>query len=233
MRYFMLCISLGGLFVSASAAEAAIIFTTQSTATQSISSPLFGPNPVQLSAVGPQVFSIDTAAGTANVISALTGSDLPDPLNPGGFLTYSLANTATTGTIVTNPDGTYNVDFQLLFELMITSGPLSGITFETLQNSTFAASNIPTIPFPPGTAFSDPLSPDITVIFLKSDPNNILAGLGINIGDPIGVSFGRVVTIDAVTSVPEPTTLVVSIGMCILGVTRPWLRQRRTAPVSG
>ena len=126
---------------------------------------------------GPQQFTIDTTTGYANVVSAFQGSDFPDPLNPGHSLTYDLYNTQTTDTVTTTPSGSYDVSYQLLFELKITSGLLAGFTFETLQNATFAASDIPTIPFPVGTAFSDPngLGNDQVDIYVKYDPTNTYA----------------------------------------------------------
>src|SRR5688572_6095069 len=124
LGFFILCLS--------SAAQGEIIFTTRSTAKQTIASPLFG-GAVNISASGPQIFTFDLGAGTASVTSAFQGTDLPDPFTPGGFLSYDLFNTATTGTIAQNLDGTFNIDFSLLFELVVTSGPLAGLTFETLD----------------------------------------------------------------------------------------------------
>lgn len=232
MRWFTLWISLCALVALPHAADAAFVFRTQSTATLAIASPLFGAEPVRLSASGPQVFTIDPISGFANVTSAFRGTDLPDPLNPSRFLPYFLANTVTAGTVVTNTNGSFNVNYQLLFELTITGGPLTGITFETLQNSTFAAANIPRIPFPVGTSFFDPTGPDTRPIFLKSDPNSILAGLGIRPGDPVGTSSNRLVTLNALV-VPEPSSLAaLSIGTSALGFFR-LSRFRRTPKAAG
>jgi hypothetical protein len=202
-------------------ARAGTMFDTQSTATQMISSPLLGPNPVTLTAPGPQHFTIDTALGTAGVTSAFRGSDFPDPLNPGQFLTYDLYNTQTTGTVTTNGSGTYDITYHLLFELKLTSGPLAGLTFETLQNATFAASNIPSIPFPAGTAFFDPNgSPaDLVNIYVKYDPTGTFPA-----GTLVGASFDRLVTVNQV--VPEPSSLTSAGLAALLGLCFAWRRRK-------
>ena len=147
-----------------------ITFETISTATQMIESPLLG-GTVTLTVHGPQVFTIDPMSGMANVTSAFQGSDFPDPLNPGQFLSYDLYNTLTTGTVTTNGSGSYDITYELLFELKLTSGLLSGFTFETLQDATFTALGVPTLPFPVGTAFSDQSGgSDAVNIYVKYDP---------------------------------------------------------------
>jgi hypothetical protein len=196
-----------------------VVFDTFSTATQMIYSPLLG-GTVMIDAQGPQQFTIDTTTGYANVASAFEGSDFPDPLNPGQFLTYDLYNTITTGTVTTNPAGSYDISYQLLFELKITSGLLAGFTFETLQDATFAASDIPTLPFPAGTAFSDPsgLGNDPVDIYVKDDPTNTYAP-----GTLAGVSSDRVVTVSGV--VPEPSSMTLAVLAVVSGIGF-WPRRR-------
>jgi hypothetical protein len=199
-----------------------VVFNTESSATQMIYSPLLG-GTVMLDAYGPQQFTVDTATGFANVTSDFKGSDFPDPLNPGHTLTYDLYNTVTTGTVTTTPSGAYDISYQLLFELKITSGVMAGFTFETLQYATFAASNIPTLPFPVGTAFSDPNGPgnDAVNIYVKYDPTNTYAP-----GTLAGVSFDRVVTVDAI--VPEPSTLTLAM-FAVVPAIGFWRWRRRSS----
>ena len=187
--------------------KAAIMFDTLSTARQTISSPLYSSigGSIVIVSHGSQHFTVDPVAGTANVTSAFTGNDL---LTPAGYASYDLYNTVTTGTSSQNGDGTYNISFSLLFELKVTSGPLSGLTFETKTNSIFAASNIATLPFPIGTVFSDPSSTDITNVYVKFDPTS-----NFPTGFLFGTSSGRTVTINAV--VPEPSSLM-TIGVGVI-----------------
>jgi len=204
-------------------AGAAIVFDTNSLAVQMIESPLFGGAPFVLSAPGTQRFTLDLEAGVANVTSDFKGTDLPDPLNPGGFLTYDLYNTpaSTTGTVALNGMGTYDIVLTLLFELSITSGPLAGQTFETQQFATFAALGVPLIPFPDGTVFSDPTPPDLVVIFAKTTLPGVY-----NAGDPIGTSSGRTVTI--LNVVPEPASLAMVGLAAVVGLTALTRRRPRT-----
>lgn len=191
MRSFVLCVSAAAMLSwTVTANGAATVFTTNSSATQTINSPLFGGS-VSLSSAGPQVFTINPATGVAGVTSDFTGSDLPDPLHPGEFLTYQLYNTVTQGIVKQNNSGSYDITFELLFELKITSGILSGLTFQTLQYATFATADVTTIPFPPGTAFSDPAPPDTVVVYLK-----IARGQKLRL--PLGTSTNRVVTVDEI-----------------------------------
>lgn len=178
-------------------ARADIVFNTESRATQEIYSPPLG-GVFTLNAFGPQTFDLNLVTGTASVTSAFKGSDFPDPFDPSMPFTYDLYNTVTTGT-VTQVGSMYDVSFSLLFELKLTSGPLAGLTFETLDYATFAASNIPSLPFPSGTSFSDPSAPaDFVNIYVKYDPTGTFAP-----GTLVGASFDRVVTV-----VPEPSSLI-------------------------
>ncbi|MDX2036243.1 MAG: PEP-CTERM sorting domain-containing protein [Isosphaeraceae bacterium] len=204
-------LGLGLLLALASSSSAGIVIDTQSLAVQTLESPLFGGAPIVIRSPGTQRFTLDLTTGQANVASSFQGNDLPDPLNPGGFLSYDLYNTpaSTTGTIVLNGSGTYDLVFTLLFELAITSGPLTGQTFETMQFATFAALGVPTIPFGPGTIFTDPARPDPVVIFAKT----ALPGV-YSVGDPLGTSTNRTVTVLQV--VPEPSTLALGgLGVAV------------------
>jgi hypothetical protein len=218
MRLHRVCLTLFGLssLSIATASGASINFDTQSTAVQRITSDLVGGS-IILNAAGTQHFTVDLDAGTANVTSDFKGTDLETPL---GTFAYDLYNTATVGTAVDNGDGTYTISFTLLFELKVTSGPLDGVVFETLTDSLFQ-STVSSIPFPDGTVFGDPARPnDETTIYLKSDPSGILSGLGINVGDPVGTSSDRTVTILSV--VPEPSSLaLLGLGsLALAGVAR-------------
>ncbi|APW61842.1 PEP-CTERM sorting domain-containing protein [Paludisphaera borealis] len=209
MRPHRLCFTLLGLFLLAPAADASIVvFETQSTAVQTITSDLVPNGSITLNAAGPQQFTLDLTTGFANVVSAFHGSDFVTPL---GTATYDLYNTATTGTITDN-GGSYTIHFSLLFELKITSGPLDGVIFETKTNSIFETT-VASLPFPSNTVFGDPARPnDGVTIFVKEDPNGVLASLGIPVGSPVGTSSNRVVT--TLNVVPEPA----SLSMLALGV---------------
>jgi hypothetical protein len=211
---------LSGLCLGVEARAGLIVFDTESTATQMISSPLFG-GAVPLDATGPQQFTINTTTGAANVTSAFQGSDFPNPYAPGQFFTYDLYNTVTTGTVTTNPSGSYDISYSLLFELKLTSGPLAGLIFETLQDATFASSNIPTLPFPAGTAFSDPAGPanDAVNIYVKYDPTGTFAP-----GTLVGESFDRLVTVNSI--VPEPSSIVLGGLATVICVFWGWRRSR-------
>jgi hypothetical protein len=195
-----------------------IVFDTQSTATQNISSPLLGD--FTLTATGTQQFTIDPSSGYAYVTSMFHGSDFPDPVF--GDATYNLYNTITTGTVTTNPSGTYNVSFQLLFELDVTSGTFAGLSLVTMDSATFAASNIPSLPFPDGTAFSDPSGSDTLGVYLLNAfgpyPPGTLAG----------TSSHRVVTVNAI--IPEPTSLVSAGLATFIGVGIGWRRRGGIRP---
>jgi hypothetical protein len=208
MRLHRVCLMLFGLFSLslASASGASIDFNTQSTAVQTITSDLVGGS-IVLSAAGTQHFTVDLDAGTANVTSDFKGTDLVTPV---GTFDYDLYNTATTGTAVDNGDGTYTIRYTLLFELKVTSGALDGVVFETRTDSLFETT-VTSIPFPDGTVLGDPARPDDeTTIYLQADPNGVLASLGVNVGDPVGTSSNRTVTI--LTVVPEPS------GLALLGL---------------
>jgi hypothetical protein len=207
--------------LSFTASARAVVIEAQSTATQTLNSPLFGGS-VVVTSTGPQTFTLDLAAGTASVTSLFHGTDLPNAGAPGTFLPYDLYNTATTGTVVAVPGG-YNINFELLFELKITEPSFGGMTFETKQNATFFTADA-SLPFAPGTVFSDPTPPDTLPIFLKSDPNGLLAGFGLSVGDQTGASSLRTVTINS--AVPEPSSIaLVSAGL--LGGIAWRIRRRR------
>jgi hypothetical protein len=208
-----------GLCSGLDARAGSIVFDTESTATQNISSPLLGN--FTLTATGPQQFTIDTTNGTANVTSMFQGSDFPDPIT--GHDTYNLYNTVTTGTVTTNPSGSFNISFQLLFELDVTSGTFAGLSLVTTQDAIFAASNVPTLPFPVGTAFSDPSGSDSVNVFLKN------AFGGFPAGAPAGTSSDRLVTVNAI--IPEPSSIVSASLAALIGVGIGW--RRRRASLSG
>ena len=202
---------LSGFCLGCDARAGAAVFYTESTATQNISS---GLGDFTLTATGTQKFTIDTTGGTADVTSMFHGSDFPDP--GGGYDTYNLYNTETTGTVTMNGDGSYDITFHLLFELDVTSGNLNGLSLVTTMDATFATAGA-TLPFQPGTAFADPNLPssDAVNIYIKGDLN-----------DRVGISYDRLVTINAI--VPEPSSIV-SAGMATLiglGVAR---RRRRVS----
>jgi hypothetical protein len=206
---------ISGLCLCLDARAGTSVFNTESTATQMISSPLLGN--FTLTATGTQTFTIDTSSGMANVTSMFRGSDFPDPIS-GQHDTYNLYNTLTTGTVTTNPSGSYNISFQLLFELDVTSGPLDGLSFVTMENATFAASNVPTLPFPAGTAFSDPSGSDSVNIFLKDAFGQFPAGT------EVGASFDRLVTVNSI--VPEPSSLVSASLATLICIGVAWRRYR-------
>lgn len=201
MRLLGFCASIVGISLFAGSASADYQFITQSTATQTITSPLVAGGSIVLDAAGSQEFTIDPVGGTANVVSDFKGTDFETVV---GTFNYKLYNTATVGTVTTN-NGQYTVTFSLLFELKIVGGLLDGVTFETLTNATFTGT-FDSIPFPDNSVFGDPNRPDDAVaIFLKSDPNGVLGSIGVGIGDPVGTSSNRVVT--ALRPVPEPSAL--------------------------
>ena len=196
----------------------AVSFEEAGQATQAIISPLFGSDPIIISAPGFLDFTVDVSANFANVTSLFKGTDLPDPLNLGGFLTYDLYNTVTTGTASQNGDGSYNVALSLLFELKITSGLFTGLTLETLQDSVFTNANIASLPFPVGTSFSQPSQPDLTGVYIKTDPTGVFSP-----GTFVGYSFDRVVTIT-----PEPST-VISAALGVAGLVAMTRSRRKSS----
>lgn len=218
---------LSGLCLGVDARAGLVVFDTESTATQMIYSPLLG-GTVALDAAGLQQFTINTTTGAADVTSAFQGSDFPNPYSPGQFFTYDLYNTVTTGTVTTNLSGSYDISYSLLFELKLTSGPLAGLIFETLQDATFASSDIPTLPFPVGTAFSDPAGPanDGVYIYVKYDPTGTYAP-----GTLAGESFDRVVTVNSI--VPEPSSIVSVSLATVICVFCGWRRSRVSRARSG
>lgn len=220
MRRILVGLSLAAALQCHSTARADVVFETRSLATQTITSPLFG-GAVVISAPGTQRFTLDLDTGQASVTSDFQGTDLPDPLNPGGFLSYDLYNTATTGTVAQNASGDYDVSFFLLFELAITSGLLDGQRFATFQAAEFTATDIVGLPFPAGTIFSDPSPPDTVTIFAATSLPGVYAA-----GDPVGTSSGRTVTVLSV--VPEPSSLAL-LGVGGLGLLGLGRRRRRAS----
>lgn len=212
-----------GLFLLAPAAEAAsIVFNTQSTAVQTISSDLFPTGSIVLSAAGTQHFTIDPTTGFADVTSEFKGSDF---VAPDGSATYNLYNTATTGTVTDN-GGSFTVHFSLLFELAITSGVLNGVVFETKDDAIFEGT-VASLPYPPNSVFGDPNRPNDSVnIFLKADPNGVMASLGVAVGDPVGSSSNRVVT--TLSVIPEPASLTL-LGVGAVGLIGRFMRRPAVA----
>jgi len=207
---------LSGLYLGIEARAGSIVFDTESTATQSISSPLLGN--FTLTATGTQQFTVDPTTGYANVTSKFQGSDFPDPIT--GHDMYNLYNTVTTGTVTTNPSGSFNISFQLLFELDVTSGTFAGLSLVTKENATFAASDVPTLPFPAGTAFSDPSGSDSVSVYLLNAFGPYPAGT------LAGTSFDRLVTVNAV--IPEPTSIVSASLAALIGLGIGRCRRRTT-----
>jgi PEP-CTERM motif len=200
MRCFTIGICvLAGLWQT-STANAMFDFMTDSTATMTLDSPLLGA-PFSITSTGTQDFSINTSTGVASVTSLFQGSDFPNPFG-SGTLTYNLYNTTTGGTVTTTSPGVFTIKFSLLFELDITgTSPLAGLQLVTQQNAIFQASNITNIPFPSGTVFADPASPnDVVGVFIQQDPTGTF-----NPGDQAGTSFDRSVIINSV--IPEPSSL--------------------------
>jgi hypothetical protein len=214
MRLNRLSLMLFGLLLLAPAADASIVFDTQSTAVQTITSPLYAGLPnssIVLSAAGTQQFTLDLTTGVANVTSSFHGTDF---LATDGFASYDLYNTATTGTVTDN-GGSFTIHFSLLFELKITSGALDGVIFETKTDSIFEGT-VASLPFPNNSVFGDPARPnDSVAIFVKADPNGVLGLLGIPIGAQAGSSSDRVVT--TLNVIPEPASLVM-FGLGVVGL---------------
>lgn len=198
-------------------AHADIVFSTLSTATQTLSSPAFG-GAVPITSRGIQVFTFNVATNLANVTSAFQGNDLPDPAGSGQKVTYDLYNTATTGTITQNASGKFDIAFSLLFELKVTSGLAAGLTFETKTISHFNATNVIDLPFKLPVAFTDPgPNSDTVPILIKFDPSGQTP-----VGTVVGTSSGRTVT------TPEPASMILSaIGM--IGLTAMMYRRNRAA----
>ncbi len=229
MRPIRLCLALVALSLVAASASADLQFDTETTADQTITSPLARNGSIDLKSTGTQHFTIDLIAGTANVTSAFTGSDFYTALSPDPF-TYSLYNTTTAGT-VTFSGGLYTIAFPLLFELAITGGNggvLNGVVFNTIDPALFQTT-VASFPFPNNTVFGDPNRPnDPVTLYLKSDPNGALAAMGVNVGDPVGASTNRVVTI--LRSVPEPSALLsVAVGAGLIGAFGLRKKQARRA----
>jgi hypothetical protein len=215
MRSLTFPITLAIAFSFGLATEAGVVvLDTYSTAKQTITSPLLSGGEAVIIASGPQHFTFDLTTNVATVTSAFTGNDLPIAALGGATVAYDLYNTTTTGTVVLNGSGTYDIDFQLLFELKITSpGPLFGLTFETLTNSNFSVHGLPTLYIPPGTVFQDLTGgSDVTPIYIKGDPSS-----------PVGTSSGRTVTINTV--VPEPSSLL--LGAVAISLTGAMIGRNR------
>ena len=193
-----------------------VVLDTFSIAKQTITSPLLEGGQAVIIATGPQHFTFDLTTKVATVTSAFTGNDLPIAVLGGATVSYDLYNTTTTGTVVQNGSGTYDIDFPLLFELKITSpGPLFGVTFETLTNSNFSVHGLPALYLPLGTVFQDLTGgSDVTPIYIKGNPTS-----------PVGISSGRTVTISTV--VPEPSSLL--LGAVAIGLTGAMIGRNRRA----
>jgi hypothetical protein len=207
------------------AANAGLIeFSTDGSATQMIDSPLFGGTPITLTATGGQHFTFDTGTGVANVVANFNGNDLPNPFSPGSFWSYHLFNTTTAGTFTPEGGGLFKVTFPVLFELTITSGPLSGVSVVTKDVATFTADT--TLPFQPGTIFGDPTrtslptSPDAVTIYAADTVPALF-----NAGDPVGISFDRTVLDAHVLPEPATLTLLGIAGVSFGGFT--WLRRKK------
>jgi hypothetical protein len=185
------------------------VFDTDSTATQMIYSPLLSNSAFPLDASGTQQFTINTTTGYANVTSFFQGSDLPDPFT-GQNDTYNLYNTATTGSVTMNPSGSYNISFQLLFELDVTSGALNGLSLVTMEIANFTNVSVASLPFPVPTSFSDTSGMSDSVgVYLKNDFGPYTAGT------QAGVSYDRLVTVNAI--VPEPSGIAL-LGLGVVGL---------------
>ena len=212
MRRTMLGVCLISALGLAHEAKAGFIseFSTNTTATQSISSPFYPGGPITITSRGPQHFVINTNTGIASVTSFFQGDDLPNPLGPGS-LRYNAYNTTTAGTVTQTAPGVYTITFELLFELQVTSGSLAGLIVETHDAAKFEASNLGNFPFLPGTAFLDPVKPDAVNLYVKDAFGPLAAG------SLFGQDFDRTVTINSI--VPEPSSLALALmGVGLGGV---------------
>ena len=228
MRTVRSCLAIFALSVLSPSAQADFDFVTASTATQTITSPLVANGMINLNATGFQHFTISPSTGFANVTSSFQGNDF---LTAFGAASYTLTNTQTSGTVTVGTNGVYTVSFQLLFELKITSGVLTGVTFDTLTNALFRGTTA-TLPFPNNTVFGDPARPnDAVAIYLEADPNGVLASLGVPIGASVGTSSNRVVT--ALNVVPEPGSLGLLTLAGLSAAGRVVVRQVRSAVKPG
>jgi hypothetical protein len=221
MRFFRRISGISRLFAFGPAAGAARVqFETQSTGVQTISSDLSPAGPIVLHASGTQRFTLDPAAGVADVTSDFHGSDFP---TPSGLATYDLYNTATVGTVI-EAAGVFKAHYSLLFELKVTGGDLAGVVFETREGAIFEGT-VASLPFPPDSVFGDPNRPDDGVaIHVKADPNGVMASLGVRVGDPAGRSSNRVVTTLGVVPGPGGQTL---LGLGLAGAIGAALRRSR------
>ena len=89
----------------------------------------------------------------------------------------------------------FDVSFDILFELEVTSGPLSGLIVETMDPAAFEAMDLE-LPWQDGATF---ISPDPVDLFVKFDPTGTFQP-----GTFVGTSFDRSVINNSVV-VPEPS----------------------------
>ena len=194
-----------------------------------IYSPLLG-GTVALDASGTQQFTIDTTTGMAGAFGVgVSGQRFPQSVQSRAvFHVRPLQHSDHRHGDHQNPSGSYDISYSLLWSLKLTSGPLAGLIFETLQDATFAASDIPTLPFPAGTTYSDPAGPanDGIYIYVKYDPTGTYAP-----GTLAGESFDRVVTVNSI--VPEPSSIVSGSLATVICVFCGWRRSRVSLARSG
>ncbi len=202
---------------SVSSLEGASITTTaQMEAKQQVS--LFGAPAVTLVARGPVKFTFDvdgsgnTIPGGTSTLDAMFSGTLPSELGPPlAGLSFDLFSVDTSS--LTTVDGNF-VRAELTFGLTIYAAPgIVAANFYTLTPSIFQSSVISLTDLT-GAVFQDPNRPsDPTAIYIGQN------GLGVSEGTLVGVSFDR-----TVSTVPEPSTLVICSLVSVLGMTR-WRRK--------